>query len=333
MTRAYQINKEKKAKRKAVFRYIRIFLTTFVVTVLIICLSGVALIRFGAFPEIKKIIVESAMTTLNHKYIAKIFATDKEIAAIMDSGKIDDTFENTDIASIHPVEKPTDDIQLIPIKGSTYKGYILSVKDPSRVDIGVSTGLGSSGMKVEDIVKQYNAIGGINAGGFDDPEGKGKGGVPVDLLIRDGKILNIDRTNSHFLIGFNNNNILTLGNYTTQQIKDMKLRCAVSFRPFLVINGKPTIKSGDGGWGIAPRTAIGQKADGTVLLLAIDGRQLGSLGASLKDVQDIMLEYGALNAANLDGGSSTTLIYNNEVVNSPCSKYGARYVPSAFIVK
>jgi exopolysaccharide biosynthesis protein len=93
------------------------------------------------------------------------------------------------------------------------------------------------------------------------------------------------------------------------------------------------IKSGNGGWGLAPRTAIGQTKDGTVLLLVIDGRQLSSLGATLKDVQDIMLSYGAYNAANLDGGSSTTMVYNGKIINTPSSQYGPRYLPSAFIVK
>ena len=88
----------------------------------------------------------------------------------------------------------------------------------------------------------------------------------------------------------------------------------------------------NGGWGLAPRTAIGQRRDGTVIMLVIDGRQLSSIGATLRDVQDIMLEYGAYNAANLDGGSSSTMVYENRIVNIPSSKYGPRDLPSAFII-
>lgn len=113
----------------------------------------------------------------------------------------------------------------------------------------------------------------------------------------------------------------------------MGIRDAVSFSPFLVVNGKPAITQGDGGWGIAPRTAIGQTRDGTILMLVIDGRQLGSLGATLKDVQEIMLQNGAYNVANLDGGASTVLYYNQQIVNHPSSPYGDRHAPSFFIMK
>jgi exopolysaccharide biosynthesis protein len=113
----------------------------------------------------------------------------------------------------------------------------------------------------------------------------------------------------------------------------MDIRDAVSFDPFLVVNGKPAITKGDGGWGLAPRTAIGQARDGSVLMLVIDGRQVGSVGATLKDVQDIMLKYGAYNVANLDGGASSVLYYQQKLVNKPSSPYGERYLPSFFIVK
>ena len=100
------------------------------------------------------------------------------------------------------------------------------------------------------------------------------------------------------------------------------------------MNGKKVIRSGDGGWGISPRSAIGQKKDGTMMFLVIDGRQPGySIGAPVVDVQNIMYEKGAYIAANLDGGSSTTLYYNGNVVNKPADLLGERMIPTAFIVK
>ena len=98
-------------------------------------------------------------------------------------------------------------------------------------------------------------------------------------------------------------------------------------------SGKSTIKSGDGGWGIAPRTAIGQRKDGAILMLVIDGRQTRSVGATLKDVQNTMLQYGAVNATNLDGGSSASMYYEGEVINNPSDPLGERSVPSAIYVK
>lgn len=124
-----------------------------------------------------------------------------------------------------------------------------------------------------------------------------------------------------------------VGKYTLDEIKNLDIKEAVSFGPALVVNGKPMIKSGDGGWGIAPRTAIGQKADGTVIFLVIDGRAISSVGATLKDVQNIMLDYGAVNATNLDGGSSTTMYYKGKVINNPSNPLGERMVPTIFYAK
>ena len=108
----------------------------------------------------------------------------------------------------------------------------------------------------------------------------------------------------------------------------------LTFGPPLIMNGKKVIRSGDGGWGISPRSAIGQKKDGTMMFLVIDGRQPGySIGATLVDVQNIMYEKGAYIAANLDGGSRTTLYYNGNVVNKPADLLGERMIPTAFIVK
>ena len=90
--------------------------------------------------------------------------------------------------------------------------------------------------------------------------------------------------------------------------------------------------AGTGG-GLNPRTAIGQRADGAVLLLVIDGRQSHSLGATYKDCQQVMLDYGAVNAANLDGGSSTLMIYEGEHVNMCATLYGSRDMPTSFLVK
>ncbi len=84
---------------------------------------------------------------------------------------------------------------------------------------------------------------------------------------------------------------------------------------------------------MAPRTAIGQREDGAILMLVIDGRQASSLGATLKDVQDIMLQYDAYTATNLDGGSSTTMYHEGEVINNPANSLGERSVPSILYVE
>ncbi len=118
--------------------------------------------------------------------------------------------------------------------------------------------------------------------------------------------------------------IFTLKKYGTKE--------AISFGPPLIVNGKPSIKSGDGGWGIAPRTAIAQTYDGKIIFIVIDGRRIDSAGATLKDVQDILLDFNAVNAVNLDGGSSTAMFFNGKIINQTANPLGEREVPSVFMV-
>ena len=64
----------------------------------------------------------------------------------------------------------------------------------------------------------------------------------------------------------------------------------------------------------------------------LDGRSINTLGATMQDVADIMLEYGAVNAGNLDGGSSSVMVYDGEIINNCASVTGPRNIPTAFIV-
>lgn len=323
-------------KSSLLVRFIRTvlkFLLIFTISVIIFSTIAVLVVFHSPFTRLKEIYVTTAMTTMEHQWLARLFVSDAEIKKIMADNLLKDPTENSKTSEISAKYKGSNDVKLIDVKGFGYKGYLLQIKDPSKVCIGTTEYLGKRGMKVQDIVKSRNALAGINAGGFLDESGHGNGGVPLGVLIQNKIVLKMDPAPKYSIVGINTGNILVLGNFTSKQIKKLNLRDAVSFKPFLIINGVPQITKGDGGWGIAPRTAIGQKEDGTILLLTIDGRQVGSVGATLKDVQEIMLKHGAHNAANLDGGSSTTLVLDNEIINNPCSSAGPRYVPSAFIVK
>ena len=157
----------------------------------------------------------------------------------------------------------------------------------------------------------------------------------MGFIIHDGKVVYNQIKNENVkqdTVAFADKGMLIVGKHSISQLKKYGVKEGVSFGPPLIVNGKPTITKGDGGWGIAPRTAIGQRENGEVLLLVIDGRSLKSLGATLKDVQDILLYYGAVNAANLDGGSSTTMYFNGKVINNPSDKLGERTVPTVFMV-
>lgn len=300
------------------------------------------MVYYGPFENIREMLVTSAMTTLSHQYIATWFLSDKEINRIMEKNKVDDADKKSDIAAIEIVEdEPVQEevkeekkqVELVDVSTDKYKGYLLIIPDPKQISLAVSDKIGKVGMKLVDMAKQNDALGGINAGGFEDINGKGNGGTPQGMIIQDGKVIFGKENTKYAMIGFNADSVLVLGRYTLKEAREMNMKDAVTFEPFLIVNGEPMIKTGNGGWGLAPRTAIGQRKDGTVLMLVIDGRQLSSVGATLKEVQDIMLEYGAYNAANLDGGSSTTMVYQDKLINNPCSQYGPRYLPSAFIIK
>jgi exopolysaccharide biosynthesis protein len=289
----------------------------------------------GPFENVKRTVVGAAMTTLRHQYIAKLFLSQDEINKILGENVVetiqqDNTpikFQNTHDSSIE-----REDIS----DARKFKGYMLIVHDPTRVKVGISKKLGVEGELTSQIARDNGAVAAINGGGFKDTEFTGTGGKPVGIIISNGKIVYNDLQNGNSkvdVIAITKSGALLVGQHTLNELKKLDTTEAISFGPALVVNGRGTIKSGDGGWGIAPRTAIGQRKDGAILLLVIDGRQTQSVGATLKDVQNIMLQYGAVNATNLDGGSSSTMYYEGDVINNPCDPLGERSVPSAIYIK
>lgn len=283
------------------------------------------------FVHLREIYVATAMTTLNHRYLATTFISEDEIARIMEKN-LTIPLENTQPQAIAPAPEVDTRVDRVDISENHFKGMMLIVHDPARVHLAVSSKLMNCGEKLHTLIASANAFGGINASGFMDPNGHGRGGLPIGIVIKDRKVVYNSHPKFYDIVGFNDNNILILGRYKRQDIIGLHLRDAVSFSPFIIINGAPQIKPDSPGYGLQPRTSIGQTRDGKVLLLVIDGRQLGSIGANLKTVQDIMLRYGAYNAANLDGGASTVMYYLDKRLNNPCSPYGERLLPTAWVI-
>ena len=224
-----------------------------------------------------------------------------------------------------------DGLEIYDVHGPSYSGKMMVVHDPSRLMVGVCGDYtkGVSGKTLSSMAQSYNATAAVNGGGFVDQNGLGDGGTPTGLVITGGKLVYGSTGSRYDVIGFNKNNIFIVGSMTGQQALDAGIRDALSFGPILVMNGKASSVSGTGG-GLNPRTAIGQRADGAVLLLVVDGRQATSLGATYKDLIEIMLDYDAINAANLDGGNSSGMYYNGSIVNKGLLTRG---LPTCFIVK
>jgi len=221
------------------------------------------------------------------------------------------------------------------VDGNGYHGFLLTVRDPKKVRLVVPNKRGR-GEKVSSMVKRTGAIAGVNAGGFADPNWKGNGFKPIGLVISQGKIFynGLGSKKSVQIVGIDKNGKMLAGKYSIDELMELGISEAVSFSPRIIVNGKGLIPNRSQGWGVAPRTVMAQREDGAILFLMIDGRQPSySLGATLYDAQEILLEHGAVIAANLDGGSSTVLVTEDgEIVNKPSSSAGERYLPTAFLV-
>jgi exopolysaccharide biosynthesis protein len=269
------------------------------------------------------------MTTYTHQWLATWFFSVETIDDVM-SDVPEDFQENTENINFYVEE---DTIESYEVSGPGYVGKLLKISNPAKVELAISSQYGKKGEFLQQIVENNNAIAGINGSGFVDPEGHGNGAYPVGILIKDGEFLYVPDDSEFELVGFDESDNLIIGTYTMQEIRDLKIRDAVD--PFykLIINGKNRISEGNGGSGIHPRTAIGQTAKGEVLMLVIDGRQPHSLGATMKDCQDILASHGAVNATALDGGSSSIMYYDGAIQTKPSNKtpYG-RYLPSAWVV-
>ncbi len=276
--------------------------------------------------------VPSAQTDVNLINIEKKPENVPE-TAVSDNATVSEAAAEVAENSQENEEDSSNGIIIEEIRSETYRGRIMIVEDPSRVYIRTigSFSEGGSGKKVVDLAEEDGAIAAMNAGGFYDPDGHGKGGMPLGPVIKDGVLVSNYPSDYHTLIGFDSEHRLIVGDMSPDSAISAGMMDGITFGPALVINGE-RVPTGSGG-GVNPRSAIGQRGDGAILLLSIDGRQPTSLGATASELEDIMLEYGAVNAANLDGGSSSVLYYEGELISSPSSVVGIRPVPTAILVK
>lgn len=299
----------------------------------------------GPSPTAGKLFVLSLKETSAGGFIADWYMTEEEIAALKAGGAEEKTEEiDTSLIVIkennndehHTVDETDDGIEIHNVSGPTYNGKMMVVKDPTRIVVGVPDryGEGCRGLALSKMIEKYGAVGGTNAGGFFDENGSGTGGIPEGIVISEGKLLWGEKNSTYSLAGLDGDGLLYVGRMTAAHAMGLGIQNAASYGPALIINGTPQNSKRSLGGGINPRTAIGQRADGAILLLVISGRQINSLGATLDDLVEVMLSFGAVNASNLDGGSSALMIYNGEYQNTSSYIYGGeRVIASSFLVK
>ena len=311
----------------------------------VLCLLGIIwVLEKGPSPTVTGMFTRSVRETSAIRWISNIFLTDEELNQYKSVSTEDLATESVNTSLIH-VEKAaervesgeSESVKLIDIAEGTCKGKLLIVSDPKQVILGTSDEfVKQPGLQLTDMVAKYNGLAGINAGGFNDENGTGSGGIPQGIVIVNGEVVYGNDLTPYHLVGLDRNGILHVGSMSGRDAVANGIQWAVSFvthdglASSLIINGE--IQSQNLGGGVNPRTALGQRDDGALLLLVLDGRSINTLGATMEDVVNIMLEYGAVNAGNLDGGSSSVMVYDGEIVNHCASVTGPRRIPTGFIV-
>ena len=322
--RSFKINK--------FFKGLLLMFSAVLLVLILLLVSLIYVFEKGPSQEIRDIFLVTVMQSSAAKPLAGLFLSKDEVDAIMDANSASDDIVLSDTDSVLiDDQKVTDEISVIDIYGPAYNGKMMIIRDPSRVYVYTLPDYNAShGMLLTEMVAAEGAIGGVNGGGFYDGGGLGDGTAPYGFVFSKGTCRS--GFNEYWdMAGFDSENKLVVGNMTYAEAVSRGIRDALTWGPPLIIDGNP-VNVGYGG-GLNPRTAIGQTADGTVLLLVIDGRQPSSIGASYNDLIGIFMEYGAVNAYNLDGGNSAGMVYEGEIVNNMASINGERYIPTAVLVK
>ncbi|MBR3928523.1 MAG: phosphodiester glycosidase family protein [Clostridia bacterium] len=318
-----------------------------IAVVLIFALLLVHRLFLGPSETVSNMLTMTLLETSALKFVPRLFMRESEVEAIKAATQLIEPDEkvNTSLIQIPKYVKDADptesegeaveeikDIEIISVSGNTYKGHLMIVRDPSRVFLGVTNeNFSAAGMSISELCEKYDAVAGVNASGFLDENGRGNGGTPIGMVISEGKILRKSDGNTT-IAAFDENHILHVGKFTNEEAEALKLRDGAGWGPALIINGKPA-EGETNRTGLNPRTAIGQRSDGAVLLLVIDGRHPNSLGAGYPDLIEVMLKYGAVNACNLDGGTSSIMHYDGRRISSIENISVAREIPTAFLVR
>ena len=354
---------KKKKKRSAARRALRVLgriLLVLIETLLLLCLAlyGIMFVLAkGPSTTARDLFVTSVRETSAIKFLADIYFTPEEIAEI-ETVKETIEYAPTDTSMItistdpaaaanrdgwtdaHGVFHPDEDrdgIIIEPVKGKGYSGYMMIVIDPSRVILGsIPSSYGREGYVISEYVQHYGGVAGTNAGGFYDPGGMGDGSIPDSVVVVEGQIYYMEygcgTEGGGGIAAIDGDHKLHVAkSMTRQELIDNNIQYAVCYGPVLISNG---ISASPESLNVSlnPRTAIGQCADGAMLFLVIDGRQVVSMGAKYQDLVEIMERYGAVNAVNLDGGSSSMLWFQDHYVNNSSSVIGIRDMPTSFVI-
>ncbi|MGM9635953.1 MAG: phosphodiester glycosidase family protein [Candidatus Avispirillum sp.] len=354
--------KSKKSKKpRLLAALIAVFISLTALYAVIVC-SDIPFIDYW-----RTIWIETAMTTKSHQWLATLFFPQEVINSVMsnryeepevvggdinpkptkpDNDKQNTEPEDTDLLKLSQyyvggkdyvgntivINDIENGILVSEISGPNYKGRIMLVDEPSRVYVGMTQYPGVTGMRILDMMEYYGAVAGVNASGFADYDENGNGGQVVGMSLSQGKYWGsyVSYYSSIVLTEDDRLIVGTIGDWASYG----NIRDGIQFSPLLIANGVKMV-SGSSGYGIQPRTAVGQREDGVMVFLNVDGRDVTySIGCTVDDMAEILLSYGVVNASSCDSGATSVIAYKGEVITRNCSANPTlgRILPNAFLI-
>ena len=332
-------------KKKHIFGKILLVFLALGIAIGAVGIGTAVIITHGPSEQAKVLFVRTFKDTGTVRWVPDLFLPEEEIAEILNPGQSNDvkkySIEKEAViteVNIEPVPEDEPVIELVDITGASWHGKMVIVRDPALVRFAIPRRMEENGsygldqlMSVEEFCEQNGAVAGITAGGFDMENGR-----PLGFVIKNGKVLIYNDIAKYDKVpsgGFTADHRLIVGRMSEQDALDRGIVEGFCWQPLLIVDG---VKETDLGGGYNPRAAIGQRADGTVIMILIEGRMVSSLGATYDDLADFMEEQGCINAINLDSGRSSVMVYEGEVVTKIAVGAGiqtvSRDAPNAFVV-
>ena len=217
------------------------------------------------------------------------------------------------------------DYKLMNLKIGGYDAFLVAIYDSTKVHVITKETLGTQyGEKLTSMCSRYGASVCVNGGYFVD-NGYGSG-IPSGYVIENGKIRwsdgNADTVKGNIIGLTADGKLKLMGGVTGTEALNAGIVDGIEFGPFLIIDGKvqDVAREVVGGYTGAARVAIAQRRDGIMLFLVTNGYH--GNGATMGELIDALVKYGAYNAANLDGGASASLTIDGSLINTPRNIYG-----------
>lgn len=217
------------------------------------------------------------------------------------------------------------------VKGSTYRGVLVIMKDPSRLSLQAASTLGSVGQVCGKIAEAHGGVIGMTGSGFIDPGGTGNGGTLAGYAMCNGKSYGSHMGYGYKRLELHKDNRIYIRDSDSSVSPDTT--DAVEFSPAMIIDGETVVNARSGFSDLQPRACLGQSKYGEIIALLVEGRLTTSVGISVPDCAAIMTKHDCMQAMNLDGGTSAMIWYKGKYImrsSNPALTAG-RTLPNAFV--